>query len=232
VVTSLLLWFLAGKGMMALAFTGLSRPWTLFTYPWAYMPFDGFGLICFLLLVWWLLMVGGTVERELGTRKFALFMLAMAVVPALVLGLTAPILNAAPILAGPFLAVGGLTVAWGTRHPNSPVMLYGVLPLAAKWIALLTVAGTLFGFGFGNPLLGVLACSGYALAYAFASGKLKPFPYGRSGYAGGGFGGKKHANRAQAQYDEAYYDDVLRRERERDERERLRKLFESSLDEK
>ncbi|MGV3614587.1 MAG: hypothetical protein ACO1SV_04545 [Fimbriimonas sp.] len=239
-VSALANWFLKTPEPFALGVDSLARPWSFLTYPWAFNPFAGsLSLICYLLLLFWLYSVGPGLEREMGTSRFAGFWVFFTVLPALLMWLGAQTMgrNAFLFEGGPFLPEAAVTVAWCFRNMHQRIMLYGVLPVPAPWLAALTAFATLMLHGSPNPMIGLLATAPLALAMLFAQNKL-PIPFAAR-YAGsaGGFGGfgtakKKgpvHATRAQAQYDEAYYDDVLRRERERDERERLRKLFESSL---
>ena len=223
---------------LPLAVTPNAPLWSFLTYPWAYNPLGStMGIVFFLLLLLWLFNIGPSLEREMGSKRFAIFWGLFTVVPALLIWVTAKSLGVPPLLAGPLLPEAALTVAWCFRNAFQSVMLYGILPIRAPWIAAITALCILATYGSMNPVLGIVAVLPLLAAMLFAQNKLPiAFGEGRYGTGGFGFGGvssrqkeKQHANRAQAQYDEAYYDDVLRRERERDERERLRKLFESSL---
>lgn len=216
----------------------LAQPWTFLTYPWAFSPLGStMGIVCFLLLLFWLYSVGPSLEREMGSKRFAAFWAIFTIVPGILLWFGFRALGVPGYLAGPILPEAAVTVAWCFRNAYQSVNLYGILPIRAPWIAAITAASLLFSYGAWNPVLGLLAIAPLVVVMLFAQNKLPiAFGEGRYGTGGFGFGGssarkkeKQHANRAQAQYDEAYYDDVLRRERERDERERLRKLFESSL---
>lgn len=221
-VAALLIWFLQGRPFAFLAFHGFSQPWSILTYPWAYMFGDVVGLICYVFLVMWTLSVGGTIEREIGPVRYCAFLAAVTATPAILMGLVGALSQTAFVVAGPWLTVGAMTVVWGTRSPSSTVNLYGIIPLTARWLAIITVIGTLLAFGFGNPLLGIMAISGYGLAYAFASGRIPGLNYRRS-YS------NPRQSRMSREKESQYYDDVRRREKEREERERLRKLFENSL---
>lgn len=219
---SLLLWFLRGGPIEALAFGGnlFRQPWAILTYPWAYLPLvRPFGIIEVLFLGLILIQFGGSAERELGSRKFGLFLLSMIAVPPLAVGLGALILGSSLTLAGPWLAVGGIIVAWATRNPNAPVMLWGIIPLLGKWIGVLVAAGTLFGYGFGNPALGVLACAHLVLAYLFASNRIGGLRYSAPVSA------PYKPSKAQLERERQMEADIARRKQEREERERLRKLF-------
>lgn len=221
-IAALINWFLAGRPMSTLAFTGFGRPWGIVTYPWAYMPFLGFGLIGFIFLVMILLGTGGNMERELGSRRYALFLLAMTVIPALAMGLGGILFGGLRPLNDPWLPVSAILVAFAARNPGAPTMLYGILPITAKWLGVLVAAIIFFSYGFGNPLLGVFACLHLGVAYAFAAGKIPGLSWSQA-YR------PEKPSKAQREREDRFNDEVSRRRQEREERERLRKLFESSL---
>ncbi|AIE85638.1 hypothetical protein OP10G_2270 [Fimbriimonas ginsengisoli Gsoil 348] len=231
IVVALVLGFAQGRGLESIALYGdwWNRPWTLVTYPWAFMPFQtGMGILGMVFLVMWVMWVGASLEREMGSGRFALFLLAMTVIPGLVLGLASLASKENVLVAQPWLPIEGITVAWCTRNPSAVIHIFGVLPVSGKWLGWLTVVGTFLTLGSTNPMFGVLACVHLALAWAYVSGKL-PIRYRGEGV----FQVKKkpsHATRAQAQYDESYYDEVRKREKERSERERLRQLLGESQD--
>ena len=87
----------------------------------------------------------------------------------------------------------------------------------------MTAVFDFFTFGHGMPLVGVMAVVSCGAAFVHGSGfrfstKKKPVVSGRG-------------NRAQSQKEfEGFIDKVRTREKERDERERLRRLFESSVE--
>jgi len=229
VLSSLTFWVSQGQGLEWLAFSRLwlGKPWSILTYPFSYVGVGGISeLLWFLLLLGWLLMAGGSIERQIGTQRYALFWVAMTVLPALCLWLGMMALGMSGAVTGPYLPVAGISVAWATRNRTAPVSLMGIVPLTGMWIGVIVVAGTFFMYGSRNPAIGFFSIIHLALAYAFADNKIP------------GFGFTTITNRAyrpskQAQIKEdTYFDDVVRREKEREERERLRRLFEGSLNDK
>lgn len=222
-VSSLFFWISNLQGVEHVAFTKdwLSRPWTLLSYPWAYMPLGGVGIIFFLMLVFWLLIVGGSVERDMGPGRYATLWIAGTVIPALLMWAGYQASRAPVILAGPLLPVSAITIAWATRNPTAPISHYGIIPLTAMWLAWIDVAIVFFSYGLGAPWMGVLACGGLAFAYLFAADKIPGLAYAKSAKY-------KPSRGARAQSNE-YFDDVRRREKEREEQERLRRLFEGSV---
>ena len=228
VVAFLASWLSQDQLFRALAFesrVALAEPWRIFTWFLAITRFDIIGTLFSALWMYW---IGTTVERELGTGRFVAFFAAMILIPTALIWLGLSMLNNTGVLSSPYLPIAGITVAWATRNPLSQVMMMMVIPVQARWIGWLVAILVFFGYGatFGAPLMGAFAAAHLALAYAYASNKLKFMPWGRATYV------DKDAQKRmkwEREKDEKYFDDVRRREMEREERERLRKLFESSV---
>ncbi len=227
-------WWLSGaKGMekFVLAPGWQSQPWTLFTYPWAQLPFvSGFAIIGFVFMIMWTFWTGSFVERDLGAIKYAGLWAVMILLPALFQVLLGPLVSQVYGTAGLWLPLGGVTIVWCARNPKAQIMMYGIIPMSGQILAIVTLVSTILLAGFGNPLLGIISALHLPIAYAFALNKIPFWPYSRGA---GGFG-RSRASDSQflhktEKMDKGYYDDVKRREKERDERERLRKLFESSI---
>lgn len=198
----------------------LSRPWTLVTYPFATFPGGG-GIFVMLFLLLWLYQIGGEVERDLGGQRYTITWIVFSILSALLVFVGAKIIGQQGILLGPTIMSEVITVLWATRRPMATVMLYGILPIQARWLALI---GCLLIFLGLQPALVPFAALTFVAAWAFAANKL-PFAYG-----GPPSRRPTQAWRKHPKEDESYFADVKRREKEREERERLRKLFESSLD--
>jgi hypothetical protein len=98
----------------------------------------GFGL--FVLFMWW---VGCGLEREWGTRTFIVFLACTVSVSGI---LSMMFLN---LVGLPFAIMGttGLTFAIITvlafNHPESPFYMFGIFPLKAKWLLLVSFFLTL-----------------------------------------------------------------------------------------
>ena len=226
VVAALLFWFTRGESMRAfmIGWDSHARPWSFLTYAWMQMPFgDGLTLMFFVFLMMWLFSFGSVVEKDLGSRGFAVLWFASTVVTGVVLWVGMQILHVDVMYGGAYLPVSAVTMVWCARYPNTSIMLYGIIPVPGRWLALIDVIIVILIYGSGIPLLGVFAAAPLGLAYAYGLGKLPRLGYRQHVE-------EKHATRAQARYGESYYDDVKKREQEREEKERLRKLFEGSLD--
>jgi membrane associated rhomboid family serine protease len=201
-----------------------SHPWTALTYPFASEGMGG-ALIWELFLLWWLYWIGSDLEREIGAaRVFGIFLIS-SLIGACCVDVAWIVTHRfnMPLMSS-IIPIGALTVAWGTRNLNASIRLYAVIPITGKWIAIIEAVLVLFVVGDGNPVAGVFALVPLALAWAYAANRLPGVPFGKSAAK------ISKAAKATERRDKSYYDDVFRRAKEREERERLRKLFESSLD--
>lgn len=234
IVMSFVWWFSAAKGMemVSLGPDWKSRPWTFVSYPWATMPFtDGLTILCFVFLIMWVFMTGGSIERDLGAAKYIGLWAAMIVLPALFISVLGPLVSKVYGAAGLWLPEAGITIVWCARNPNSQIMMYGIIPLSGKWLGWITLVVTILISGFGNPVLGVVAALHLPIAYAFATNRIPLWTYSRgTSFAAGRRNQAANLKKTERQ-DKGYFDEVKRREKEREERERLRKLFESSINE-
>ena len=189
--------------------------WTVATYPFV----NDLGALGLVFLPLWLLSIGGTVERDHTPVRFGL-VLAILIIVSLI-----PFLVMRQPLYGILVPNSALTAIWATRQPNACVMVFGLVPVKAKWIGWLGMASVLVTYGAGNLPLGVLALGSCLLAYLYAANRL-PIRYGYSQYQVGA----AKQTKAQKVKEDAYLSDVFLREQERAERERLRRLFEGSLE--
>ena len=131
-------------------------PWQLVTS--AFMH-GGLGHIFFNLFGLW--MFGGTVERELGSKRFLIFY-AVCVLGASLLQLAVtsyPFLMGAGGIPAPTLGASGgvlgVLAAFGVLHPDSPIyLLFIPVPIPAKWFVLGYAAFSVFA-GFSGVQAGV-----------------------------------------------------------------------------
>lgn len=200
------------------------KPWTLLTYGFAYPGLvGGFGLLGLIFTCFWMLFAGASVEREVGSIRFLIAWFAFQVTAGLAIGIGTQFLTRGGIvLSAPYLPLAAVTVAWGVRNPTTPIMLYGILPLNGKLLAWLTAGFVFFGYGFPVPIIGALACLHLGLAVLFATDRIPQFPYRLTVY-------RSKPSKAQREREEHFAEEVRKRRQDREERERLRKLFESSL---
>ncbi len=200
----------------------ISQPWTLLTYPFAYPGLLGIGLIWLLITAWWLFWVGVSVERDVGSPKFAAFWFLTTLLAGLLMVLAGLVFRAGVGLEGPFVPIAAVTVAWAARNPQGLIQFWGVIPLSGKVLMWITIALVFFAFGYPNPVIGLLMTVPMATAYMFATNKLPGLSYSKPIY-------KAAPSKAQIEKQNRFDADIRRRKQERAEKERLRKLFEGSI---
>ncbi len=213
---------------MTETFAMLGRPfpkvWTILTYPLAdtVLLHAGTGPIFTVFLVMWLLGMGRNLEPEHGSAKFLGLWFALTLIGAI------PLAIAGYSAGGTLIPVAMLSVIWGIRFKDATVMLFGLVPIAGKWLAVMSVLVVFFNYAVSGSqvLAGLLACLGCGVAYLYADNKI---PKVRYGLKFAQVQTQHKPTKAQVEREKQYYDDVHRREKEREERERLRKLFEDSL---
>ncbi len=197
-------------------------PWTLFTYPFV-GDGRGDGLLFFLIGMMWWYWVGQGLESVTGKigllLNFIVFALltGLAVLAAKAMGL------ASTSLIGPFLPISAMTVIFCARSPEQEIRFWGIIPLKLKWLALVTLLMVIFGFGTGNPLFGLVVGLPLVLAWFYGGGKL-PIRLAHSNMT------KVKSKRRENKEFDIYISKVKSKEKDREERERLRKLFESSVE--
>jgi len=151
--------------------SALKMPWTFVTYP--IIAASG-GVISILFSAYWLWMAGGSLERSWGTQRFAMFFLLASVISAAGLfagGVVISTLFAGNVphifLAGLWLPIAAVTIAFAMLNPEQQIMFMFVLPLKLKYLALIDVVMVLVSYGSNHILLGIFALAGCAYAYWF-----------------------------------------------------------------
>lgn len=203
-----------------------NRPWSLITYPLFVMGGDGSGAFFLIILFYWMYSICGAVEERLGAVKLwiAFFALSFIFAVSVFLGYFLIAFGQAAFdtsLSGPYLGVAALTVAWAAIYPDSIIRLFFLIPVQAKWVAVIIAALVLFGYGNRAPIIGIFAVAPLGLAWMWGRRGL---PWPMEGKA------RETVAKKKEEHFRVFIDDVKTREKEREERERLKKLFESSLD--
>lgn len=188
-------------------------------YPWAH---SGPGVIYFILGMLWLYWMGGQVERETSSLTALIFFFASSILGVAIL----PAFPNSLAITGEFIASAAFTAAVATRHPLQQVLLMGIIPIQLRWLAIGTTLALVFLYGFGTPLAGIATAIPCILAYLWAANKL-PLKYSASTQSARNVS-KKEVKKDKEEFNK-FIDDVRTREEKREENERLRKLFESSL---
>lgn len=230
VATFLLAWFglrnLFGPELALFAHEIAPRAWTVLTYPFASMG-DGTGLLWMLLTLFWLWWAGASLEREMGSARFAACWLAATVAGGLLAATGAVLAGTQFVLLGPMLPLSAITMMWGARNPEAKIMLMMIIPFKGSWLAALTAALVVFGYGTYHPMIGFFALIAPGLFWLWASNRL-PFLAYSTGYRSGQRLSRGERIREERRHEE-WMDSIAAKKKEREERERLRQLFERSL---
>lgn len=157
-----------------LAFTParvLTQPWSLVTYMFVH---QGFLHVFFNMLV--LFFFGPVLEERWGSREFLKFYLLCGLGAAALSFLLPSV-----AIAGSSGAMYGLMVAFAIYWPDSPIHLYGIFPIKAKWlVAGLVGLSLLFALSGGRPGLAHLAHLGGAItAFVYLKSRLAPSSWGQ-----------------------------------------------------
>jgi hypothetical protein len=226
VAMSLFFWFTHGKSQLSLVMSNdfLTRPWTVITYVFADQFLgDVQQLIWLVILMGWMLLSCASVERTIGTAKYVALWVITSILPALCFGLGANFLHLPIILYGPFFPIAAISFVWALNNKSFSLYLF-FIPISGLVLCYLIPLGILFGYGMGAPMLGLFACLYLIPAYFYGSNRIPFLLYEVRGYQ------NYKPSKAQKQKEANYFSEVDKRKQERAERERLRKLFESSLD--
>ena len=176
-------YMMAGRLGMYMAFVPgriLLAPWTLITYMFAH---GNFWHIFLNMLV--LFFFGPPLEQRWGSSEFLKYYFLCGLGGAALSFIFAPM---SPII-GASAAVYGIMLAFAMFWPDSPIYIWGILPVKAKYLVMFMAAVSIMSM-FGNS-------GGDNIAHAahlggFAAG----FIYLRLGAPGGGLGGlRKMMNR-------------------------------------
>lgn len=187
------------------------QPWTLVTYPF----FQASQFVWFLVLLFWLFSIGGSVESELGTTKFVGFWVVMTVLGGLLFMLGCSFTRSGALF-GSLIPVSAVTVFWCTRNPRSEVRLFGLIPIMGVYLGWITAGVVLFDVGRIHPMIGALCALTCVVSYLYAAQRIQ------------GLSSSKKAQKAGPRgrfYSDEYYEDAQRRTKEREDRERLKKLL-------
>jgi membrane associated rhomboid family serine protease len=136
----------------------LQRPWTLVTYMFLHA---GFMHIFFNLLV--LYFFGPRVEQRMGSERFIALYLISGVAGALLSFMTphAGVLGASG-------AIYGVELAFAYFWPRDQIYIWGVLPIEARWLVVITVAMQLFFIRQGGGGVAYFAhLGGFAGAFVY-----------------------------------------------------------------
>lgn len=130
------------------------QPWRVLTYP--FTSFD-FSEVLFSGLA--LYFFGGSLERAWGTRTFAIFLAAIALISALGITLGVWLAKLPDFPVQSWIIVAAMVVAWGAINPFESVLLW-FIPVQGRWLAVIDVLFVFFSHVTVSPILGVCALAG------------------------------------------------------------------------
>lgn len=203
----------------------LTRPWTWFTH-----PFVETGFLALLFHGFWLYVVGGTLERSWGWRRFLPYFFAMAAISALAFVPAVYLAKSVVPLTGMTLVLSALTVTWAALDPEQELMFYMVIPVKLKMLALIDVLIVYFSYGLGplGPGLALVTLAAPAAAWLYIR-RMPDFtfasPFGRRRPAPRGPVLREPLLREEPPRERVTRLNPLRRKQEEEEIARLRKLL-------
>ena len=159
----------------------LRQPWTLLTYMFAHA--GGFHLLFNMIVLFFF---GRALEERWGSTEFLKFYVAAGLGGALLSFITP-----GSTILGASGAVNGLMMAFAMIWPESPIHLFGVLPVKAKWLvaflAAFSLAAALGGTGAGVAHWAHLG--GFAAGFAYLRSGLITGEYAATARGTGKAGG-------------------------------------------
>jgi membrane associated rhomboid family serine protease len=153
-----------GRLAMYMAFVPgriLMEPWTVVTYMFAH---GGFFHVFLNMLV--LFFFGPPLEQRWGSREFLKFYFICGFGGALLSFVFAPM---SPII-GASAAVYGIMLAFAMYWPDSPIYIWGVLPVKAKYLVLFMATVSIlsmFGSGRGDNIAHAAHLGGFAAGFLY-----------------------------------------------------------------
>lgn len=137
----------------------LYRPWTLFTYMFLH---SGISHILFNMVA--LYFFGSRVEMQLGSRRFITLYLVSGVAGGLLSILFTPYVS----IIGASGAVFGVQLAFAKFWPRDRILIWGIVPVEARWLVVGTTVLALYGgFSGGGGVAHFAHLGGYVGAYLY-----------------------------------------------------------------
>lgn len=137
----------------------LQRPWTLFTYMFLH---DGPSHILFNMIA--LYFFGGRVESVMGSQRF----LALYLISGIMGGLLSIFFTPYSNIIGASGAVFGVQLAYAMHWPRDRIMIWGIVPIEARWLVVGTTVLALYGgLSGGGGVAHFAHLGGYVGAYLY-----------------------------------------------------------------
>lgn len=150
-------------GLVPYAVTQRYYLWQLVTYIFLH---GGFFHILF--NMFGLYMFGSELEATWGTREFAKFFFICGIGAGILTVIASPYSPVAII--GASGAILGLLVAYGVLFPNRQIYIYGIVPIAAKWLVVIFAAINLLSIGSNSGVAYVTHVGGMLVGFIYLKG--------------------------------------------------------------
>ncbi len=211
--------FLSGSFFMnLLAFTNVrwyEEPHRMLTYPLASSGFF-INMVLGTIILWF---IGTNIEQELGSRKFAGFILFTTYTTAFCSVIGYYISQESDILAGTYILTSCMFLVWCARNIEREIYFWGLFPMKTRVFAALIVLLTVASMRWPMAALVLIPLG---MSYLFATDRIPFWKYTKLNL----FDGRK---RKEEKNFKEYLDSVYKRQQEREEQKRLRELFERSF---
>ena len=148
------------ESLMFVPYAALLRPWTIITYMFLHGGFWHIFLNMFGLYIF-----GARVEQRLGANRFLWLYFLSGISGALLSFFLAP----HSALIGASAAVYGVVLAFARFWPTDKIYIWGVLPLEARWLVVITIVMAIYS-GLNGSTGGVADFAhlgGYVGAYLY-----------------------------------------------------------------
>jgi len=154
----------------------LRQPWSVLTFP--FVERNPLSLLFVLITVFFF---AGPLEERWGVRGFMQFLAVSAlggVLGALVLGALSPRMLGVPV-SGFTGAIYGMLLAFALNWPEMEIRIWGIIPVKAKWLALVSAAiGFIISIQSGG--LGLAHLGAFATAFAYLRSPWAPRAWGEA----------------------------------------------------
>lgn len=155
------------------------RPWTLLTFP---LVND---IVSTVFAAVWLWFIGSSLERTWGTKRYCRFLLLAVLITGLAFAGVKMLTRESLVAYGMWLPLTGVTWAWSEIYPDRDLMLWGMIPVKARWLAWI------------HAVLIFASYVNYHLLYALAAVSSIVLVYWKVPASGRGGKGRRPAGRSR-----------------------------------
>lgn len=157
-------------GLVSDVWTTITQPWRIVSYMFIHSLSSPFHLIFNMLWLWWM---GRPVEETIGSRSFLTVYLGAGLIGAFI-DILMKIAVGPGLVIGASGAVFGIMVAFGMLFPRTPIMLFLLPPVEARYVVAGLIALNLLFIGSNDNVARIVhlggALGGYLLMRARSQG--------------------------------------------------------------